>query len=162
MASVASTTPRSASRRSRRSSACTPCPWSGWSSPGLRGYGCCPWRLGQCLLLVVYSELAAEYPLANGIYQWSRRLLGPSYGWFTGWVVLGAYAVANTTIAYLGAPWAPWPSSGSAPSPAAIVVAGAVIVLACSLINACGVDVLRRAINAGVSPPSSSPRSASA
>jgi amino acid transporter len=105
--------------------------------------------LGQCLLLVVYSELASEFPLANGIYQWSRRLLGASYGWFTGWVVLCAYAVANTTIAYLGAPWA-LALVGIEPSPAAIVAAGAVIVLASSLINACGVDMLRRAVTAGV------------
>src|SRR6266496_4422101 len=41
---------------------------------------------GQCLLLVVYSELAAEFPIANAAYQWSRRLLGPGYGWLNGWV----------------------------------------------------------------------------
>ena len=47
---------------------------------------------GQCLLLAVYSELAAKYPLANGAYQWNRRLVGPRYGWFAGWVALCAYA----------------------------------------------------------------------
>ena len=62
--------------------------------------------VGQCLLLAVYSELASEFPVAGGPYQWSRRLLGPEYGWFNGWVALCAYAAANTTIAYLGAPWA--------------------------------------------------------
>ena len=61
---------------------------------------------GQCLLLAVYSELASEFPIAGGAYQWSRRLIGGAYGWFTGWVAICAYAVANTTIAYLGAPWA--------------------------------------------------------
>src|SRR3954453_23994640 len=39
---------------------------------------------GQCLLLVVYSELAAEFPISGGPYQWSRRLLGGPYGWFAG------------------------------------------------------------------------------
>ena len=62
--------------------------------------------LGQCLLLTVYAELAAEFPIAGGSYQWTRRLMGPAYGWFTGWVAVCAYAAANTTIAYLGAPWA--------------------------------------------------------
>ena len=60
---------------------------------------------GQCLLLAVYSELASQYPIAGGAYQWSRRLIGGSYGWFNGWVAVCAYAAANTTIAYLGAPW---------------------------------------------------------
>ena len=61
---------------------------------------------GQCLLLAVYSELASEFPVAGGAYQWSRRLMGGAYGWMGGWVAICAYAVANTTIAYLGAPWA--------------------------------------------------------
>ena len=57
---------------------------------------------GQCLLLAVYSELASEFPIAGGAYQWSRRLIGGAYGWFNGWVAICAYAAANTTIAYLG------------------------------------------------------------
>src|SRR4051794_15784989 len=47
---------------------------------------------GQCLLLAVYSELASEFPIAGGSYQWSRRLIGPAYGWFNGWVAVCAYA----------------------------------------------------------------------
>src|SRR3954470_24277874 len=41
---------------------------------------------GQCLLLAVYSELASEFPITGGAYQWSRRLVGGSYGWLAGWV----------------------------------------------------------------------------
>ena len=61
---------------------------------------------GQCLLLAVYAELASEFPVAGGAYQWTRRLLGPTYGWLSGWVAVCAYCAANTTVAYLGAPWA--------------------------------------------------------
>ena len=105
--------------------------------------------VGQCLVLAVYSELASEFPIANGAYQWSRRLVGPRYGWFNAWVTLCAYAVANTTIAYLGAPWA-LSLIGVEPTPHAIVVAGAVLVLACSLVNARGITVLKRVITAGI------------
>jgi amino acid transporter len=104
---------------------------------------------GQCLLMSVYGELAGKYPLANGAYQWSRRLVGPRYGWFNGWVALCAYAVANTTIAYLGAPWA-LTLLGITATPAAIVITGAVLVLLCSLINALGVDALKGALRLGV------------
>src|SRR4051794_29290020 len=104
---------------------------------------------GQCLLLGVYSELAAKWPLSNGAYQWSRRLIGPRYGWLTGWVALCALAVANTTIAYLGAPWA-LALLGISPSADAIVVTGMVIVGVCSLLGAFGIDVLRRALQAGI------------
>lgn len=104
---------------------------------------------GQCLLIGVYSELAAKFPLANGAYQWSRRLVGPRYGWFNGWMALCAFAVANTTIAYLGAPWA-LTLLGIAPTAKAIVITGAVLVLICSLVNAIGVDGLKTALRLGV------------
>lgn len=104
---------------------------------------------GQCLLLVVYSELASEFPIANAAYQWSRRLLGPQYGWFNGWVCLCAYAVANTTIAYLGAPWA-LAVLGITPTANAIVFTGMVLVVVASLVNASGVDVLKHAVKAGI------------
>src|SRR5687767_14444811 len=61
---------------------------------------------GQCLLLAVYTRLVRDFPITGGAYQWTRRLVGPRYGWFTGWVAVCAYAAANTTVAYLGAPWA--------------------------------------------------------
>ncbi len=104
---------------------------------------------GQCLLLCVYSELASEYPIAGGAYQWSRRLIGGAYGWFTGWVAVCAYAAANTTIAYLGAPWA-LNLFGISVTPDRIVLAGMVLVVLCSLAGAFGVAALGRALKLGI------------
>jgi amino acid transporter len=104
---------------------------------------------GQCLLLAVYAELASEFPIAGGAYQWSRRLLGGPYGWFTGWVAICAYAVANTTIAYLGAPWA-LTVAGIAVTPNRIVITGIVLVLVCAMAGSFGVTALSRALRAGV------------
>ena len=83
----------------------------------------------------MYAELASEFPIANGAYQWSRRLIGARYGWFNGWVAMCAYAVANTTIAYLGAPWA-LTLLGIRRTAGAIVAAGMVLVVVCSLVGA--------------------------
>lgn len=104
---------------------------------------------GQCLLLAVYSELAAEFPIAGGAYQWTRRLMGPMYGWFAGWVALWAYLAANTTIAYLGAPWL-LTVLGIEPTPGRIVLGGVTIVLVCAILGGLGVDTLRRAIRFGI------------
>lgn len=104
---------------------------------------------GQCLLLAVYSELASEFPIAGGPYQWSRRLLGPGYGWFNGWVALCAYAAANTTIAYLGAPWL-LTLLGIEATPNAIVVAGMALVLAAAAIGLLGIDLVGRIVRAGI------------
>ncbi len=104
---------------------------------------------GQCLLLAVYSELASEFPIAGGPYQWSRRLLGPGYGWFNGWVALCAYAAANTTIAYLGAPWL-LTLLDIDPSPKAIVVAGIGLVIAAAAIGSLGIDLVGKIVRAGI------------
>jgi amino acid transporter len=104
---------------------------------------------GQCLLLAVYSELASEFPIAGSAYQWSRRLLGGAYGWFSGWFAICAYAVANTTVAYLGAPWA-LAVAGIAPTPNRIVLAGMLFVVVCAAAGAFGVGLLRLAIRLGI------------
>ncbi len=104
---------------------------------------------GQCLLLAVYSELASEFPIAGGAYQWSRRLIGGAYGWFAGWVAICAYAAANTTVAYLGAFWA-LTLIEIEPTPHAVVITGMVLVVICALAGALGVGVLSRAVKAGI------------
>jgi amino acid transporter len=104
---------------------------------------------GQCLLLCVYSQLAAEFPIAGGAYQWSRRLVGPRYGWFAGWVALWAYAMANTTVAYLAAPWA-LTLAGLDATAGRVVVTGVLVVAVCALAGAFGVNLLARAVRVGV------------
>jgi amino acid transporter len=104
---------------------------------------------GQCLLLAVYAELAAEFPITGGAYQWTRRLIGGAYGWFTGWVALCAYAAANTTVAYLGAPWA-LTLVGAQPTPNAIVLTGMVLVAVCAAAGALGIATLGRVVKAGI------------
>jgi amino acid transporter len=105
---------------------------------------------GQCLLLAVYAELASEFPIAGGAFQWTRRLVGGSYGWFSGWVAVCAYAVANTTIAYLGAPWA-LTLIGVEVTPEAIVITGVVLVLLCAAAGAIGIGVLSAMVKLGIS-----------
>ncbi len=104
---------------------------------------------GQCLLLAVYSDLAAEFPISGGAYQWSRRLVGGAYGWMAGWVAICAYGAANTTIAYLGAPWA-LTLLEIDPTPRAIVITGAALVVLCALVGAMGVGLMARVVRAGI------------
>ncbi len=104
---------------------------------------------GQCLLLCVYAELASEFPIAGGAYQWSRRLLGGAYGWMNGWVAVCAYSAANTTVAYLGAPWA-LSLLGIEASPNRIVFTAMALVVVCALAGVLGVATLSRAIKLGI------------
>jgi amino acid transporter len=104
---------------------------------------------GQCLLIAVYAELAAEFPISGGPYQWARRLIGPAYGWFTGWLSIWSYLVANTTIAYLGAPWV-CTLFAITPTPNRLVGIAAMSVTLCSIVNAFGVTALRRLLTLGI------------
>ncbi len=105
--------------------------------------------VGQCLLIAVYAELAADFPLSGGPYQWARRLIGPGYGWYTGWLSIWSYLVANTTIAYLAAPWV-CALTGVAPTAQRLVAIAAALVVVCSLGNTFGIVLLRRLVWLGI------------
>ncbi|MGW0732343.1 APC family permease [Streptomyces sp. NPDC002851] len=105
--------------------------------------------LGQCLVVNVYSELASQWPLAGGPYQWGRRLLGPSFGWMGGWVWQFAVMFGNTTVAYLASPWV-FALFGSTPTPGAMVAVSVGILLLCMLVNAYGIKILRLFVSLGI------------
>src|SRR3978361_2266269 len=48
---------------------------------------------GQLCVALVFAELAATYPIAGCIFQWSRRLGGQGIGWVAGWVMIIGYLV---------------------------------------------------------------------
>ncbi|MEU9130842.1 APC family permease [Kitasatospora sp. NPDC048540] len=105
--------------------------------------------LGQLLVVCVYSELASQWPLAGGAYQWSRRLAPPSFAWMTGWMWQFAVMFANTTVAYLAAPWF-FALFGATPTPARLVLVSAAFLLVCTLVNAYGINLLRRIVSLGI------------
>lgn len=110
-----------------------------------------PVALGGNLLLVsVYAELSSQFPISGGAYQWTRRLVGAKYAWFAGWLSVCAYLAANTTIAYLAAPWL-WTLFGGTPSANELVVTAAAFIVAISVLNAYGIDLLRRMLMVGIS-----------
>jgi len=40
--------------------------------------------VGQSLVLLIFAEVSSQYPLAGGIYQWAKRLVGSQYAWLAG------------------------------------------------------------------------------
>lgn len=105
--------------------------------------------LGQCLVVAVYSELASQWPLAGGAYQWGRRLANPAFAWLTGWMWQFAVMFGNTTVAYLASPWL-FALFGAVPTPTEQVLVAVGFVLLCTLVNAYGIDLLRRFVSLGI------------
>src|SRR5579885_3579192 len=56
--------------------------------------------LGQFIVALNFAELSSHFPIAGSIYQWSKRLAGPSLGWFTGWVYFFAGILTITAVAF--------------------------------------------------------------
>jgi urea carboxylase system permease len=115
--------------------------------------------IGQLTVALGFAELARQFPLSGGVYQWSKRIGTPCLGWMTGWVYLACSVVSLAAVAL--ALQATLPQL----SPAFQVVgdqtipvdrARNAVILGCSLIglttliNAVGVRVMARINNLGV------------
>ena len=55
--------------------------------------------VGQLLVALCFAELAARYPISGAIFQWSSRLAGTDFGWFTGWVMIVGQTLTVATAA---------------------------------------------------------------
>ncbi|CAM5350408.1 Amino acid permease OS=Streptomyces antimycoticus OX=68175 GN=SSPO_025690 PE=4 SV=1 [Streptomyces antimycoticus] len=59
-------------------------------------------------VVLVYAHLAGRIPLTGYAYQWSSRLVGPHFGWFTGWIALVSFIAGTAaTAAAVGCPSSP-------------------------------------------------------
>ncbi|HET6505881.1 MAG TPA: APC family permease [Baekduia sp.] len=58
---------------------------------------------GQMLVALTFGQLASRWPYEGSVFQWSRRLLGETYGWFAGWAYIWVLCIAMAAVAYSGA-----------------------------------------------------------
>lgn len=114
--------------------------------------------VGQLCVALVFAELAAEYPLAGCIFQWSRRLGGALVGWFAGWFMLIGYIVSVAAIAIalqsvLPEVWSGFQLFGGDASLSSTsgatnaIILGTILIAVATVISAIGVQVMAK-INA--------------
>ncbi|HJT02024.1 MAG TPA: amino acid permease [Pseudonocardiaceae bacterium] len=117
---------------------------------------------GQLCVALVFAELAASWPLAGCIYQWSRRLAGEIVGWFAGWAMMIGYIVSVAAIgialqAVLPAVWSGFQIIGtdtavtSASGAANGILLGSVLIAIATVISAVGVRFMAMINGIGVS-----------
>ncbi len=63
--------------------------------------------LGQLFVALVFAELGSHYPIAGALFQWGKHLIGPSYGWWVGWIygwalIMTVASVDTGLILYAG------------------------------------------------------------
>lgn len=93
---------------------------------------------GQLLVALVFAELSVAYPLAGALYQWARRLVGPRYGWFVGWIYGWALII---TIAAVDLGAAPYLAQllGLEPTRGTVTALAVVLLAVHTLVNRAGV-----------------------
>src|SRR3954453_7974019 len=56
--------------------------------------------IGMLFVALVFGELASHYPIAGGLYQYSKFSVGAGYGWFVGWFYGIALLVTVASVDY--------------------------------------------------------------
>lgn len=106
--------------------------------------------VGQLLVATVYAQLASQFPMTGGVYQWVRRLAGPKLGWLTGWVYLVAAIASLSTVAYLGGVWMKALVGDTSDNAGGTVLYGAVFLVVALGINLLGVNPVKHFLSAGI------------
>jgi urea carboxylase system permease len=115
--------------------------------------------LGQLMVALSFAELAARYPVAGSVYNWSKRLAGPTTSWMAGWMMLTAsiVTIAATALAYQITLPQIWPGfqiagDGTGTYDFAInaVILGTALIVFTTVVNAIGVKLMARINSTGV------------
>ncbi|WP_104043438.1 APC family permease [Arthrobacter sp. ZGTC412] len=97
--------------------------------------------VGQLLVATVFGEVVAAYPVAGGVYPWSRRLWGRKWGWMNGWVYLVALLTTIASVAYGAGPFLST-LAGMESSVDATILCGLVVIALATVLNLGGTKVL--------------------
>lgn len=114
--------------------------------------------VGQLMVALCFCELAARYPVAGSVYNWSKKMGGPHVGWLGGWMMMTATMVTLAAVALAYQVTLPqiddafqFIGTGSGASRAEnAVLLGSVLILFTTLVNAYGVKLMARINSAGV------------
>ena len=115
--------------------------------------------VGQMAVALCFMELAAKYPVAGSVYNWSKKLGSRLVGWSSGWLMLTAsiVTISAVVLAYqLNLPriWSGFQiigdGSGTYDFAANAVVLGSFLIAFTTLVNALGVKLMARINSAGV------------
>ncbi|BCW42676.1 amino acid permease (plasmid) [Arthrobacter sp. StoSoilB3] len=55
--------------------------------------------LGMLTVALVFGEVVSQFPIAGGLYQWTRRLWNGRAAWWMSWIYIGCITIGITTTA---------------------------------------------------------------
>ncbi|MBV9313503.1 MAG: amino acid permease [Pseudonocardia sp.] len=118
--------------------------------------------IGQFAVCLCFAELAARYPIAGAIYQWSRRVSNDPLGWMAGWLmqlgyIISVAAIAIALQAVLPEVWSGFQLVSGDPSPTSptgalnAIILGSICIAVCIAIASFGVTKMAVLTRIGVS-----------
>jgi urea carboxylase system permease len=115
--------------------------------------------LGQLMVALCFAELAAQYPLCGGVYQWSRHVGSRAVGWMAGWVYVASLVITLAAVALALQVTLPQispvfqvigDSADKADAARNAVIFGCLLIAFSTVINSIGVGLLAKINNVGV------------
>jgi amino acid transporter len=107
--------------------------------------------VGNMMIALVVAELGTRIPLAGYAYQWSARLVNPTYGWFVGFAGLLYMAVGGGAIMLgVASPLLLSEFNVSNPSPQLVLSVAIILMLLPVVINIISIQVAARVNNVAV------------
>lgn len=115
--------------------------------------------VGQMAVALCFMELAAKYPVAGSVYNWSKKLASRLVGWTSGWLMLTASIVTISAVALayqLNLPrlWSGFQiigdGSGTYDYAANAVLLGSILIAFTTIVNALGVRLMAMINSSGV------------
>ena len=115
--------------------------------------------VGQLAVGLCFMELAAKYPIAGSVYNWSKLLGSRVVGWSSGWLMLTASIVTLSAVVLalqLNLPrlWSGFQivgdGNGTYDFASNAVILGTVLIIFTTVVNALGVRLMAMINSAGV------------
>ncbi|MGH3398274.1 MAG: amino acid permease [Streptosporangiaceae bacterium] len=107
--------------------------------------------VGNMMIALVVAELGTRIPLAGYAYQWSARLVNPTYGWFVGFAGLLYMAVGGGAIMLgVASPLLLSEFNDNTPSPHLVLSVAIILMLLPVVINLISIQVAARVNNIAV------------
>ena len=105
--------------------------------------------VGQFFVALIFGEVVSNYPVAGGVYPWSRRLWGRKWAWMNGWIYVVALVGTIAAVAYGAAPFVASVIGVELSAGGTVLVALATLVIA-TILNFSGTRVLSLAATIGL------------
>ncbi|MBL3698606.1 APC family permease [Leucobacter luti] len=105
--------------------------------------------VGQFFVALIFGEVVSNYPVAGGVYPWSRRLWGRKWAWMNGWIYVVALVGTIAAVAYGAAPFVASVFGGELDAGGTVLVALGTLVIA-TILNFSGTRVLSLAATIGL------------